>query len=176
MLGAEHRRCWLGIRYRLQSPIVLTVPLLLADVEVPAAARHADALRVDDVRGTDVVAFAAVERSSRHTEGVAGFLDGLDESLRIVRLEKRVGVAEEHEIAARGADALIHGGAEAAVVAVGNQLRTGSELADDVRASVSGRVIDDDDLDIAPRLSHDTRQTARQIPRAVPGDDDDRET
>src|SRR5262249_49387776 len=88
-----------------------------------------------------------------------------DDPRDVVGLEERIRIAQQHELATRGRDALIHCGSKSAIVRIPNRRL--------FRAAVGRTVIDDDQLDVGPALLTDCGEAAREMLRAVPGHEDD---
>src|SRR5436305_39783 len=144
------------------------VGLPVVDVEVAAGPRHADAFRIDDLRILSTEEFAG-----RHAERLACLVERFDDVLEVIALEKRVGIAEQDELAPGGGDALIHGGREAAIFSVADDGNGQPVTGNRFRAAVDRRVVDHDQLDVGPALLCDGFETARKVLRAVPGHEDD---
>ena len=135
-----------------------------------SAARHADALRVDDLRWFDVVSATAKQFARGHSELVSGRIQRLDDPCDVVAFQICVVVAEKNELAARFSQCLIDCSGESAILFVDDLHAVRKSSAHLLNGVIVRRVVDVNQFDIRMRLLRDSGQTAAQVGSIVPGD------
>ena len=126
------------------------------------------------LRRLDVVAFSAKQHACRGAKRFSSAIEALENFGDVIRRQKRVGIAQGDELAARDANRLIRRCSEAAVLCVAHGRQEVCEVREQARRLVRGSVVHDDDLGLVEiNLTQERTQTLKSVVGFVEDGDDD---